>query len=108
MGYCMSYRRAIYRGGLLGDYQSGAHMPLLWRYDGADMRAVNLGAASVANLAMIAGDMRRVELDQRDERHLAAYATYAGITPSQAKLVLDALFDGLPPSDCLHMTAGQS
>jgi hypothetical protein len=42
---------------------------------------------------MLAGDLRRLEADSRDERHLAHYARLAGVTPEQAKAVLDAFFE---------------
>lgn len=68
MGYPMTYPRVVLRNGLDGDY--------------AESRGGTL----------IAGDMRRLELDQRDERHLKQYAAVAGITDHQAYLVLTAFF----------------
>jgi hypothetical protein len=44
-------------------------------------------------MSAIRGDMRRLEADSRDERHLNEYAAAAGITAAQAKAVLDKLFD---------------
>lgn len=64
MGYPMSYGRVVNRNGLTGGYDAG----------------------------LIQGDLRRLEDDQRDDRHLEEYAAAAGITPAQAKLVLDAFF----------------
>ena len=43
---------------------------------------------------MIAGDLRRLEEDQRDEWHLEQYAQCAEISVDQARRVLDALFTG--------------
>lgn len=77
MSYPMSYMRLVKRNGLEGDY--GTERPR-W--------------GSTPNL--IAGDLRRLEADQRDEYHLARYAERAGITPEQVKAVLDLFFtDGL-------------
>ena len=47
---------------------------------------------------MIAGDLRRLEADSRDAQHLAALAVFAGITPAQAKIVMDAFFDYRNPT----------
>jgi hypothetical protein len=44
--------------------------------------------------SMIRGDMRRLEEDVRDERHLQEFAEVAGITPEQVKKVLDHFFRG--------------
>jgi hypothetical protein len=44
--------------------------------------------------AMIRGDMRRLEMDSRDEQHLKMYAEHAGITVEQAKKFLDKFFEG--------------
>lgn len=67
----MTYDRVVHRNGLTGDYAEN-HM--------------GHGA--------IAGDLRRLEADQRDPLHLAAYARHAGITVEQAQAVLDAFFEG--------------
>lgn len=69
MGYPMSYPRVVHRNGLIGNYESAM----------TPQRA-------------IAGDLRRLEQDQRDPAHLERYAAVASITPAQAKAVLDALF----------------
>jgi hypothetical protein len=71
MGYPMTYQRVIGRSHLQGDY----------------------GCPSTA-LQLIAGDLRRLEKNQRDEAHLKQYAARAGITEEQAKEVLDAFFAG--------------
>lgn len=42
---------------------------------------------------VLRSDLRRLETDQRDERHLQAYALEAGITEAQAKIVLDVFFE---------------
>jgi hypothetical protein len=100
MGYCMSYRRALNRNGLFGTYRAAGGA----RGSYGEAPLDSEGAALATNPANAAGDLRRVELDQRDDRHLAAYAAYAGITPEQARRVLDAFFDGAPNSgfDCIH------
>ena len=70
MGYPMTYRRVVMRNGLLeGGY-----------------------ANTPDQLSMLCGDLRRLEIDQRDELHLAYYAQRAGITPEQVKAVLDVFF----------------
>lgn len=100
MGYCMSYRRALGRNGLFGDYFAAGQPLGLWG------NTPFVGALETPfETTMIAGDLRRVELDQRDDLHLAAYAAHAGVTVEQAKAVLDAFFDGVPDSidDCIHM-----
>ena len=74
MGYPMTYQRMVGRNGLGGDYGDVAH---------------SLPASSV-----IAGDLRRLEHDQRDPLHLELYARKAGITSEQAKCVLDLFFEG--------------
>ena len=71
MNTCMSWTRMLNRNRLRGDYP-------------ADEPPVQ---------AYIAGDMRRIERDQRDDRHLARYAAGAGITPEQARAVLDMFLD---------------
>lgn len=77
MGYPMTYGRVVNRNGLTGDY-------------GHDVNAER-----DANLRrIIAGDLRRLEKDQRDPQHLARYAKYAGVTPGQARKILDAFFHG--------------
>jgi NAD-dependent DNA ligase len=78
MGYPMTYDRVINRNWLQGGYPHDARV--------VD-RAENIRAA-------IAGDLRRLEADQRDERHLKMYARGAGVTEAQAKKVLDMLFEG--------------
>lgn len=68
MGYPMSYSRVVRRNQLAGDYEPNAP------------------------LGLIRGDLRRLEKDQRDEKHLAVYAERARITIAQAKQVLDDFF----------------
>lgn len=67
MGYPMTYSRLVSRNSLYPKGQFGQ--------------------------SAIALDLRRLEHDQRDDLHLAAYARIADITPEQAKAVLDAFFD---------------
>jgi len=68
MGYPMNYRRVVERNYLHGDYDPES------------------------STGLIAGDLRRLESDQRDSFHLDLYAKHAGITPEQAKKVLDLFF----------------
>jgi hypothetical protein len=72
MGYPMTWFRLVNRNSLHGDY------------DGC--------ADCSASRGCIAGDMRRLEADSRDDAHLRMYATLAGVTPEQAKVILDAFF----------------
>lgn len=74
MGYPMTYLRVVRRNNLTGDYQHDTQANF--------------------NASMVSGDLRRLEMDQRDEWHLQRYAAAAGITEAQAKLMLDAFFDG--------------
>ena len=75
MGYPMDYTRVVSRNNLHGDY----------------VHPVDDRSESVRG--MIAGDLRRLEKDQRDDRHIHAYAKVAGCTKKQAKAVLDAFFE---------------
>lgn len=43
--------------------------------------------------AIIAGDLRRLEKDSRDPRHLDAYARTTGLEPGQVLAVLDVFFE---------------
>jgi hypothetical protein len=81
MGYPMTWRRLVGRNGLNGDYNCvvGSVTPL-----------------GICQHPMIAGDMRRLERDARDAEHLREHARNAGVTPEQAKAVLDAFFQGFP------------
>lgn len=72
MGYPMDYLRVVSRNNLHGDYKAGP----------------------VDHIALIAGDLRRLEKDQRDDAHIKAYAKLAGVSKRQAKAVLDAFFEG--------------
>lgn len=76
MGYPMSWGRVCSRNGLLGDY--------VYPMDGS----------REAIAGMIAGDMRRLERDSRDENHLKEWARISGATPEQCKRLLDAFFGG--------------
>ena len=71
----MSYVRVIHRNYLTGDYGS-TEVP---------------GA-----IALIAGDLRRLEKDTQDDAHIPAYARYAGITEDQARKVFELFFNGSP------------
>lgn len=109
MGYPMTYRRVVMRGQLLGGYDGAVNNGaaeeaiggIQWGYmPWAEMRAARdpnwreRGADDPRN--QIAGDLRRLEADQRGEQQLVRYAALAEITPAQAKTVLDALFGIIP------------
>ena len=70
MGYPMSYDRVIHRNSLLGDY----------RGDGTQH-------------GMVAGDLRRLEKDQQDERHVAAYAKLSGVSKPRVRRLLALFFE---------------
>jgi len=97
MGYPMTYARVVARNHLDGDYWHNLPLGKLPADGGLALCGDNLivlpDGKYCANQAL-AGDMRRLEKDQRDERHLKAYARIAGIAPEQAKMVLDAFFAG--------------
>jgi len=83
MGYPMTYPRVVMRNGLQGDYSDSGPGPQFSR-------------------TLLAGDMRRLEEDQRDARHIARYAEYAGVSKPKAAKVLEAFFTdfmlyGKPP-----------
>lgn len=86
MGYPMTYQRVISRNWLRGDYT-----------DKAPYRDESGNVAARDTLAdfrcMVAGDLRRLERNSRDPRHLDAYARKTGLTSEQVKAVLDAFFD---------------
>jgi len=95
MGYPMTYIRVIGRSQLWGGDFSDQPDALdwrehQWRYGG---QHPDQGPAK-PTLFTTQGDLRRLEHDQRDEWHLAEYARRAGITPEQARAVLDAFFTG--------------
>ena len=80
MGYPMDYARVCDRNNLRGGY--------------SDVPVPGFSERENRMLAMIAGDLRRLEKDHRDALHLKAYAQVAGCTEAQAKAVLDAFFEG--------------
>lgn len=80
MGSCMSWQRMLHRNGVTNGYDTD----LSPSHPAWETRRV------------IGGDCRRIERDQRDERHLARYAESAGITAEQAQAVLDLFFN----ADC--------
>lgn len=83
MGYPMTYRRVVRRNHLEGSYtHHGPTNP----------------ATPELERGLIAGDLRRLEADSRDDRHLKEYAASAGITPEQAKKLLDAFFGDEHPA----------
>ncbi len=75
MGFPMTYNRFIHRNRLTGDYSDGQEFP-------NDPKP------------LLAGDLRRLEIDSRNDEIIAIYADAAVITPEQARIVLDAFFDG--------------
>jgi hypothetical protein len=76
----MDYRRVVNRNYLQGDYVHN------------DVRLHP--TPEEATRGMVAGDLRRLEKDQRDGLHLKCYAEVAGVSIEQVKKVLDALFGG--------------
>jgi hypothetical protein len=98
MGYPMTYGRVVSRNDLGGDYQRHPWLTI------EQVKALEPEARANASIRMVVGgDLRRLKQDQRDPWHLAGYAHAAGITPEQAKTVLDALFDGMPEASWSHM-----
>lgn len=85
MGYPMTYIRFISRNSLVGNG---------YGHDGYPKATLPVSAT------LLAGDLRRLEKDQRDADHLAAYAALAGVTVDQAKTILDAFFEDT--GDRLH------
>lgn len=71
MGYPMTWKRLVNRNGLTGDYDPG-NPPK----------------------ALISGDMRRLEIDSRDDRYGQEIANAAGVSLDVARRVLNAFFDG--------------
>lgn len=69
MGYPMTWERLVGRNMLSGDYNGTS-----------DVRPI------------IAGDMRRLEMDSRDGLHLQLYAKQAGVTEAQVLVILNAFF----------------
>lgn len=88
----MNYWRVVNRNFLRGDGQS-----------------VPIQKQAFDQRPMIRDDLRKMEVDQRDEDHLAAYARRAGITKAQAKQVLDDFFASqdvlFQRAECLHPEA---
>lgn len=86
----MTYQRVIRRNGLdRATWPNPDDDPYVRNVPPDDDR----NTLSMGGLWALAGDLRRLEQDQRDEWHLARYAEKAGITPEQVKTVLDAFFD---------------
>lgn len=74
MGYPMTYPRVVLRNGLNGSY-SGTY-----------------GDETAPWKSLIAGDLRRLERDARDDLNIAKFAKAAGISKPKARAVLDAFF----------------
>ncbi len=87
MGYPMTYERVIGRGYLRGGY------------DTADPKAFGRQEQELADkrIRWIAGDLRRLEIDTRDEIGLAHFAKISGATPEQVKLIFDEFFKSYEP-----------
>lgn len=100
MGYPMSWRRLVLRNGFTGGYDGEGEngddvgAPQWMSMDLDRFRSSPRDPHRSAYKNMAAGDMRRLESDSRDERHLARFARAAGITPEQAEAVLDLFFEG--------------
>lgn len=91
MGYPMTYLRVIGRSSLWGGEFADQPDTVHWTmYSGFQPPRPEQPLYTQT----LKGDLRRLEHDQRDERHLAEYAKRAGITPEQARAVLDAFFEG--------------
>jgi hypothetical protein len=99
VGYPMSYQRVVMRNHLTGGYARDTpdvyevKQRLVENYgiDPGDLDELVQGAFNQAR-AMIAGDMRRLEADSVDERHLQVYADEANIVSQQAWKVLSKFF----------------
>lgn len=89
MGYPMTYRRVVNRNMLNGGY---GHNP--GRQPTAAYPDPQAQKPQRAEVAMIAGDLRRLEQDQRDDRHLMLYASKTGLSEAQVLHVLDLFFEG--------------
>lgn len=96
MGYPMTWRRVMSRNDLWGYYEGRSareEQPgSLWEPlpgAGEPVPVVDKVTASI-----VRGDLRRLEHDQRDDRHLSEYARRTGLTPAQCRAVLDAFFTG--------------
>lgn len=87
MGYPMTYSRVVFRNGLTGNYGES----------GDDVANENIRRLR----CIIAGDMRRLEVDTLDPWHLAQYAAAADIAVEQAEIVLRTFLSGaiLKPSE---------
>lgn len=72
-GYPMSYPRVVMRNGLSGNYRGS-------------------GDTEEKVRAMIAGDMRRLEQDVLDDRHIERYAAHVNISRRKARKILEAFF----------------
>lgn len=76
MTYPMYYRRVISRNQLFGNAESDP-----------------LEKQMFDSRPLIRGDLRQLEVDQRDDAHLTAYALRAGIPKASVKQVLDDFFN---------------
>lgn len=91
MGYPMSYQRMLGRSGLYGgEFADQPDTVKPRQYSGWETPEALTRPPTTTTTK---GDLRRLEHDQRDERHLAEYARRTGLTPAQCRAVLDAFFD---------------
>jgi len=89
MGYPMTYGRMISRNGLGGGYGHNPEIKPTQAYpDPQSQQPEN------KQYSLIAGDLRRLEQDQRDDQHLKEYAKRTKLTEAQVLHVLDLLFEG--------------
>lgn len=83
MGYPMTYPRVVMRNGLQGSY-SGTHRREDWA-------------------RMVAGDLRRLEQDARDDHHIDKFVEATGATEGEVRAILEAFFTdfGITPTPWL-------
>ena len=98
MGYPMTYLRIVRRHRAEGTYErdeSGrtwTQIEALIPPDKWDAHDRVMYHSRFSAQRLLAGDLRRLETDQRDEQHLALYAKHTGLTPAQVQAVLTAFF----------------
>jgi hypothetical protein len=90
VGYPMAWNRVVNRNDLAGGY------------DGRQGRGTRQGERA-SRLNCIAGDLRRLEVNTRDARHLDAYARLAGVTPEQVRRIFDAFFEDMGRGIAVHL-----
>jgi len=85
----MTYKRVVNRNMLNGGYGHNPESVPTAAYPEPQAQK-----PQKPEVALISGDLRRLEQDQRDDRHLAEYAKRTGLTQAQVLHVLDLLFEG--------------